>query len=206
MDSTDRDRRIEGLFDRFVDDHRPERLKRLEDACAGDTALFMAVSALLDADVAAVPILDAGAAVLASTLLEASERPSIPGRFGRYVILQHIDDGGMGSVYLAEREGLGDQVAVKFLHDPWSSPARRRRFASEQRMLAALKHPGIARLYDAGVEDDRPWFAMEYVPGRSIVQHCKAESLPCRQRLLLFRDACQAVAYAHRNLTVHLDL
>lgn len=112
----------------------------------------------------------------------------------------------MGTVYLAERDGLGDRVAVKFLRDPWNSPSRQESFAREQRTLAGLSHRYIARLYDAGVTEGTPWFAMEYVPGLPITEHCRRNGLGLRARLELFLAACEAVNYAHRNLTVHLDL
>src|SRR5205085_9929229 len=60
----------------------------------------------------------------------------------------------LGVVFLAERTDLGTTAAVKILRDAWLSPARRRRFADEQRTLARLNHPSIARLFDAGVLDD----------------------------------------------------
>ena len=80
----------------------------------------------------------------------------------------------MGVVYLAERSDLGTQVAIKFLRDAWLSPARRERFASEQRTLAQLNHSSIARLYDADTLDDgTPWFVMEYVEGVPLTEYCR---------------------------------
>ena len=66
-------------------------------------------------------------------------------------------------------------MAIKILRDAWLSPARRERFASEQRTLAQLKHPSIARLYDAEtLPDGTPWFVMEYVEGVPITEYCRA--------------------------------
>lgn len=146
-------------------------------------------------------------ATLAGELLDEEEISApAPWRFGRYAIHEYLGEGGMGAVYLAEREGLGDRVAVKFLRDPWNSPGRRENFAREQRTLAGLTHPYIARLYDAGDANGIPWFAMEYVRGVSITEYAKTSGLGLRGRLELFRAACSAVSYAHRNLIVHLDL
>ena len=79
----------------------------------------------------------------------------------------------MGVVYLAERADLGSLVAIKILRDAWLSPARRERFATEQRTLAQLNHPSIARLYDADtLPDGTPWFVMEYVEGEPITEYC----------------------------------
>lgn len=113
----------------------------------------------------------------------------------------------MGVVHLAERDDLGSRVAIKLLRDSSLSPARRERFAAEQRMLAQLNHPSIARLYDAdALEDGTPWFAMEYVDGLPLTEYCARNSLTVDQRLQLFREVCEAVQHAHRHAVIHRDL
>ena len=87
-------------------------------------------------------------------------------------------------VYLAERIDLGSLVAIKLLRDAWLSPARRERFASEQRTLAQLNHPSIARLYDADTLDDgTPWFVMEYVEGVPLTEYCAQHACSIEERL-----------------------
>src|SRR4029079_8337797 len=114
---------------------------------------------------------------------------------------------GMGVVFLAERTDLHSQAAIKILRDAWLSPARRQRFATEQRTLASLNHPSIARLYDAGaLSDGTPWIVMEYVDGVPITDYCRTQSRSIRERLDLFRSVCDAVQYAHQNLVIHRDL
>jgi serine/threonine-protein kinase len=160
---------------------------------------------LLEADAAGVhPVLRQDLTALAGYLLE--EEPSTPSDFDRYTILGFLGQGGMGSVYLAQRVDLGDLVAIKFLREDWSSPERRDRFAAEQRTLANLSYRHIAKLYDAGVENGTPWFAMEYVKGTPVTTYCQTNQLGLNERLRLFRAVCEAVAYAHRSLIVHLDL
>jgi serine/threonine protein kinase len=89
------------------------------------------------------------------------EIPASLREIGHYRIERLLGEGGMGVVYLAHREDLGSQVAIKLLRDGWMSPARRERFTSEQRTLAQLNHPSIARIYDADtLADGTPWFAM----------------------------------------------
>jgi serine/threonine protein kinase len=113
----------------------------------------------------------------------------------------------MGVVYLAERPDLGSRVAIKVLRDAWLSPARRNRFAAEQRTLAQLNHPGIARLYDADtLADGTPWFVMEYVEGVPLTEYCAAHQRTIEQRLALFRAVCEAVQYAHEHGVIHRDL
>src|SRR5690606_38698363 len=118
-----------------------------------------------------------------------------------------IGEGGMGVVYLAEREDLGTSAALKILRDAWLSPARRERFLSEQRTLAQLNHPAIARLYDAGrLRDGTPWIVMEYVDGTPITEHCRARGSTIRERLRLLRAVCEAVQHAHGHAIIHRDL
>jgi eukaryotic-like serine/threonine-protein kinase len=202
----DRFQRVDEWFEHLLDLPAEMRERALDALRDEDSDLAGRVKALLDADAAVPTVLQLDAAGLAATLLEGAGGAVLPGRLGRYALREHLGEGGTGSVFLAQREDLGDLVALKFLNDPWSSPARRRRFGSEQRTLANLNHRSIARLYDAGVADARPWFAMEYVQGRTIVDHAAAHQLSLRQRLALFRDVCDAVSYAHRHLVVHLDL
>jgi eukaryotic-like serine/threonine-protein kinase len=199
-------RRIEDLFEQLVDEPPSRQQARLESVREHDPQLASAVAALLKAEVDRHPVLEQDIATLAGGLLDVDGASRMPPRIGAYVLERHLGEGGMGSVYLARRDGLGDLVALKLLRDPWSSPAQRRRFASEQLLLAALNHRYIARLYDAGVTGDTPWFAMEYVSGPSLVEYCRQRGATLRERLALLRAACEAVSYAHRNLTVHLDL
>ena len=113
----------------------------------------------------------------------------------------------MGIVYLAERADLGSQVAIKVLRDAWLSPARRARFATEQRTLAQLNHPLIARLYDADTSSDgTPFFAMEYVEGVPLSEYCRQHGRSLETRLRLFREVCESVIYAHQHTVIHRDL
>lgn len=197
--------RVEEIFESLADLPRSEQRRLLEKMCGSDSGLLNDVDSLLIADATAQPLLDESLPSLAGMLFDTPA--PVPGKVGRYIIQNLLGEGGMGAVYLAEREGLGDLVAIKFLRDAWGSPIRRERFASEQRLLARLTHRSVARLYDAGVIDQTPWFAMEYVDhGVPVTQYCRDHPCPLRRRLELFVAACEAVSCAHRNLTVHLDL
>jgi serine/threonine-protein kinase len=202
----ERAQRIEDIFERVSEEPPSEQRGRLDELCEGDNELAAEVWALLEADSAQHAILDGSGAELACGLLDSGPGLALPRRFGRFTIRKYLGEGGVGSVYLADRDDLGDTVAIKFLHDSWTSPSRRQRFAAEQRTLAGLNHRYIARLYDAGVTDGTPWFAMEYVEGLPITDFCSARKLDLRERLHLFRCVCEAVRCAHRSLTVHLDL
>jgi serine/threonine protein kinase len=113
----------------------------------------------------------------------------------------------MGAVYLAERiDGeVEQQVAIKVVRAGMEPAVFHDRFLAERQILAALNHPGIAHLFDAGhTPDGRPYLVMEYVDGVSIDQYCA--SFDVRNILKLFLLVCDAVAYAHRNLIIHRDL
>ena len=130
-------------------------------------------------------------------------------QIGPYRLERTLGSGGMGSVWLAERvDGvLKRRVALKLPHLGGTRAALAERMARERNILAALEHPNIARLYDAGVAaDGRPYLALEYVEGESIDRYCARQSLGVPQRLELVLQVARAVAYAHQHLVVHRDL
>ena len=127
-------------------------------------------------------------------------------RCGPYRLLGVIGRGGMGAVYLAERADgeVAQKVAVKLL-PPGASNPQQERFLQERQILAALAHPNIARMLDAGrLDSGQPFLTMEYVEGKPIDSFLSAS--PLRQKITLFLKVCAAVAYLHRNLVVHRDL
>ncbi|HEY9714627.1 MAG TPA: serine/threonine-protein kinase, partial [Chroococcales cyanobacterium] len=127
--------------------------------------------------------------------------------FGPYKLGRLLGQGGMGLVYLAEREDLGNQVAIKILRDAWLHPSRRERFESERKVLAQLNHPCIAHLYDAHTfSDGTPWLVMEYVEGLPLTEYCRTHNCSVDRRLQLFRAVCEAVQYAHEHAIIHRDL
>ena len=199
--------RIQAVFNEATEKPASERRPFLEAACGDDPDLLAEVLDLLEEESRGGSLLDQGVAHLADRVLGAGRLPASPGTIGRYRLTTMLGEGGMGTVYLAEREDLGHQVAVKVLRDAWLSPARRDRFTKEQRILAQLNHPSIARIYDANVADDgTPWFAMEYVQGVPLTQFCRSRACPIQMRLQLFHEVCDAVLHAHQHLVVHCDL
>lgn len=141
--------------------------------------------------------------------MSASGAPRDPVRIGPYRVLKRIARGGMGVVYLAQREGPLPvrPVALKVLRAGAAVEDVLVRFSRERAVLAALDHPNIARLLDAGESDTgEPWFAMEFVEGLPVDDFCDAHRLGVSQRVELFRHICDAVHQAHRNLVIHRDL
>jgi eukaryotic-like serine/threonine-protein kinase len=200
--------RIQQLFHGAADLKTEERRAYLEGECAGDSDLAEEVESLLDADAEGAPLLDSGIGAAARAVMNDVHSPvALRATFGAYHILELLGEGGMGVVYLAQRADLGTYAAIKILRDAWLSPSRRERFASEQRTLAQLNHPAIARLYDAdSLPDGTPWFVMEYVRGQPLTDYAEAHDCSIEERLRLFRVACEAVLHAHQHAVIHRDL
>lgn len=182
-----------------------EALEQAEEARAafvtaranGDGALASRTLALLDVAVLGDFVTGGGAAAAYETL--------VPAEAGNYHIEREIGRGGMGAVYLGRRKaGDFDHVAaVKIVR---RSAALSERLRAERRLLAGLRHPNIAQLYDGGeTPDGAPYFIMEYVDGQPLHAWLEGEP-PLKDRLAVFKGACAGVAYAHRNLIVHRDL
>jgi serine/threonine protein kinase/Tfp pilus assembly protein PilF len=204
---TARLKRIQGLFLEAADRPEAERSAFLETVCGDDADLRADVLSLLQEDASGGSLLDGDVSQVARHILNESPGTHPPKELGPYRLLRLLGEGGMGVVYLAERADLGSQVAIKILRDAWLSPARRERFAAEQRTLAQLNHPSIARLYDADtLPDGTPWFVMEYVEGVSIAAYCRAHQCSIEEGLRLFRSVCEAVQYAHGHAIIHRDL
>lgn len=141
-------------------------------------------------------------------LAPAAPAPRISERIGPWQPGRLLDSGGMGAVYEAERAdgSYAKRVALKLVH-PGLGESFGARFRHERAILARLDHPGIARLLDGGVAPDgRPFLVMERVDGQTITRYAAEHSLPVAERLQLFLQACDAVAYAHQALVVHRDL
>ncbi len=197
--------RVQALFHAALELPEAERQAFVERECAGDPGLAADVLAMLEADAHGETILDSGLAGVAGDVLREPE--PVPRTIGPYRLVRLLGEGGMGVVYLAEREDLGQRVAVKLLRDASLSPLRRERFTEEQRVLARLVHPSIAQLHDAAaLPDGTPYFVMEYGEGVPITEWWAARRSSLRERLRLFRTLCEAVHFAHRHAIVHRDL
>src|SRR5690606_13244173 len=132
-----------------------------------------------------------------------------PTRIGPWSIVSLLGQGGMGTVYLAERaDGAYERrVALKLMRRDMIAPDERRRFLDERQILARISHPCIATFIDGGVTDEgRPWYVMEYIDGRPITEWCDANRLDVAQRIALFTRVCDAVQHAHGALVVHRDI
>ena len=130
-------------------------------------------------------------------------------RIGNYRIIKMIGHGGMGQVYLSERDDgtFSKKVALKCIKKGMDSEEILKRFKYERQILAGLQHTNIAQLYDGGLTPDgRPYIVMEYIEGEAIDAYCDKLKLNVDSRLRLIRKVCSAVQYAHQKLVVHRDL
>ncbi len=136
--------------------------------------------------------------------------PIQPGTLiGPWRLLRPLGEGGMSTVWLAERadDQVLRQVALKLPHAGPGQELLAQRLLRERNILAALEHPHIARLYEVGVtEAGTPYLVMECVEGHTLLAHADAQCLSVAQRLALFQQVLRAVQYAHAKLVLHRDL
>ena len=128
---------------------------------------------------------------------------------GPYRLLREIGHGGMSTVWLVNRSDgqMQRDIALKLPHIFLHQASFSERFSRERDILAALTHPNIARLYDAGISHaGQPYLAMEYVEGAPLLEHCDTRRLSVDARVELFLQVLDAVRYAHSKLVLHRDL
>ncbi len=129
-------------------------------------------------------------------------------QIGPYKIISILGEGGYGIVYLADQhEPVRRRVALKVIKPGMDSRQVIARFEAERQALALLDHPNVAHVHEAGTTGTgRPFFAMEYVKGVSIVEHCDRHKLSVEERLELFLQVCEAVQHAHQKGIIHRDI
>lgn len=199
--------RVQEEFHRLADQPRHIQEEALHALEAEDAEVADELRSMLAADSAGATLLDRGVAAAAQELLgdEPTALPRVA--FGPYRAERFLGAGGSGVVYLGYRADLDAHAAVKVLREAWLSPQRRERFHLEQRVLASLEHPHIARLLDAdSLDDGTPWIALEYVEGKPLVEWAQANALTLEQRLQLFRQVCDTMRFAHDRGVIHRDL
>jgi tRNA A-37 threonylcarbamoyl transferase component Bud32/tetratricopeptide (TPR) repeat protein len=177
---------IDALLDQALDQPAEQRAAWVAQLPPGYTALKSDVEKLL-----------------------ARGQPDAVTQIGPWRLLQKIGEGGMASVWLAERSDglLKRPVAVKLPHGGWQRGIHAERLKREREVLARLDHPNIARLLDAGIgADGQPYLALEYVDGAPIDDYCRAHGLGTEARLRLFLEVTGAISAAHRMLVIHRDL
>ncbi len=132
---------------------------------------------------------------------------AVGSQVGKFRLLAHAGDGGMGSVWKAEDQTLGRIVALKFLPEVLTNaPEARRRFHREARAASRLSHPGIATVFETGEFEGRPFIAIEWIDGETVSDLVARGPLPIADALRIVRDAAAALAHAHSHGVLHRDV
>jgi tetratricopeptide (TPR) repeat protein len=195
---------VREAFDRALELDGRLRTSFLVELADRDPDLADEVRRLLEADADPKSLLEGGPT---DVLLEGG--PGMDAIVGPYRLDEMLGEGGMGVVFRANRirGDFEQEVALKLVRRGLASAETVERFRAERQILARLRHPNIAHLLDGGVTDEgRPWFALELVPGQTIIEHVEQNDLTLEERVWLFLTVCDAVQFAHRNLVVHRDL
>src|SRR5436190_13852259 len=208
MTPSDRARRIAEIVEEALDCDASARPSFLDNTCDDDLELREEVESLLGYQKEAGSFIEAPAYKNAAVELAGEGGELKPGDLlGDYQILSLLGEGGMGEVYLAEDSNLHRRVAVKLVKPGFGRANLLRHFRREEKILAGLTHPNIARLYGGAVTPEGvPYFVMEYVEGERLDSYCHVRKLKLAERLQLFRKVCSAVFYAHQHLVIHRDL
>ncbi len=205
-------RQVKKLFDQTIDLPKSEQSSFLKKNC-NDSEIINEVLGLIAAEESnqTVSVKGLNTIVISGAhKLIFQEQGLNPGdQVGAYRIQKLIGQGGMGSVYLANRtdEQFEQNVAIKITHQTIKDSELSVRFAFERQVLGQLEHPYIARIYDAGrTIDEHPYIIMEYVDGENIIDYCNRNQLSLNARITLFNQVCEAVHYSHQKGIIHRDL
>jgi len=212
----ERFKKIKTIFHDALDLDGDERESFLRSACAGDGELRKKVDKLLSNEADSKSFLETPLVNYPDRVEDRS--PLVGKTIGRYRLRRIISSGGMGTVYEAVQSHPRRTVAVKVMRRGFESDEAIRRFESEARILARLRHPNIAQVIEAGScgKDGRalekgeaglPFFVMEYIPDAlSVTEYARVKDLPVGDRLRLFVQACDAVYHGHQKGIIHRDL
>ncbi|MBS0460957.1 MAG: serine/threonine protein kinase [Proteobacteria bacterium] len=198
--------RVKALFDQALEIAPGERTAWVASACTGDDELRAELERWLRAEASLGDFLESVPAPVAQTVAAATAHDD-PQRFGAWRVLRALGAGGMGQVWLGERDDGQFEQRVAIKQVAWPTQDLIRRFGEERRILARLDHPNIARLIDAGMDvRGAPYLVMEYVDGEPITPWAHAHGLDLAARVRLFLPVLEAVQSAHSQLVVHRDI
>ena len=194
--------KIDAIFDDVLDSPESEREKLICDRCGGDEKLARRLRDLLYAASRGDDSLeDPSFGGMIEELDVDPLSPPICKRIGKYAITRLIGQGGMGAVYLGERDDkeFRQKVAIKLISPIFTDKANSANFRRERQILAKLNHPSIAALLDGGTTDTgTPYLVMEYVEGVSLTEYIQREDTSIRRRIDLFLEIGEAGKFAHQ--------
>jgi len=201
--------RLQQLFHQTLESAPEQRTALLDRECAHDAELRADVERLLSANDRAGGFISEPVIITHDIAFAAEDASQLGRRVGAYRLIRELGRGGMGAVYLAERDdgAFEQRVAIKLIKRGMDTDHVLSRFRAERQILASLDHPNIARLMDGGTTPDGlPYFAMEYIEGQAIDTFAESSRLSVEDRLRLFLQVCDAVAYAHTRGVIHRDI
>ncbi len=214
-----RQARVFDIFGRVCDLPPAECETALDKECGEDAQLRASVESLLRHDRLEDRLLDGDSTILEAPPAAArSTHGWHPEKVGRYRIIRALGSGGMGIVYEAEQESPKRRVALKVMNAAMGlQPSVVERFAREGQIQARLTHPGIAQVYESGVDTPPgsvgphagrgvPFLAMELVRGETLTAFVRDRGLSPRERIAVMLDVCDAVSFAHQRGVIHRDL
>ena len=190
------------ICDRVLDAPESARAALIDEACGEDAELRAAVNSVLGA-------ITSADAAFGETVADSFTAEQLVGRtLGGCRLVELLGEGGMGAVYLGERETdeFTQRVAVKVVRTRFLSKTLLERFNAERQILAGLNHPYIAGLIDGGTDDGVPYLVMEYIDGQPIDVALDAARVDLPGRIEMLQKVALAVHAAHQNLVVHRDI
>ncbi len=195
---------VRRIFLEVADLDGVDRAGRLDQLCGSDAELRGEVESLLRHD---RPDQEPGPSAARRDPDDVVVMRASGDEVGVYRLESRLGAGGFGEVWTAtQADPIRRTVAIKLLHVTGVT-GMSARFHAERQVLATLRHPRIARIIDAGTLDDgTPWFAMDLVDGRPILEAAGSLELDESSRIRVFLELCEAVASAHRRGVIHLDL
>jgi serine/threonine protein kinase len=202
--------KISEIIETALEKTEPERSTYLTQICGEDTELRNEIESLLSYEETENDVFE-NKQINPLNFAEIDKIPSsyIGKQIGKYKITKPLGEGGMGAVFLGERNDgeFEQEVAIKLLKQGFVSKVALSRFIAERKILARLHHRYIAQLLDGGTtEEGMPYLIMEYVEGLPLLEYCREKNLGLKERLELFQNICSAVQYAHQHLVIHRDL
>ncbi|HET7498045.1 MAG TPA: serine/threonine-protein kinase [Candidatus Eisenbacteria bacterium] len=203
---TERWAQVGELFEAALRQPREQRAAFVKESCAGDRELETEVRSLLASHDAAGGFLEPEGGGIS---LPFPEGPAPGQSIGSWRVVRPLATGGMGVVYLVEREDgqFHQRGALKLIRHGLATQEMVQRFLRERQILATLDHPNMARLLDGGTTPEGlPWLVMEYVEGVPLYEWCSEKAPTLRERLRLFLALCGSVEAAHRRLVLHRDI
>ncbi len=206
------------IFEHLITLDESEQQKYIDETCSNDPELKKLLSQLLathnnlntynsdqiESDLIAVLSENTEAELPAESSITIDHI-----NFKGYQVIQKLDSGGMGDVFLCKptNKDFSNQVAIKLLKADSTEGQSKQRFLHEQKILSRLKHPNISTFIDASfTSDERPYVVMEYCEGEPIISFSNNNQLSVKERIDIFLKLCDAVQYAHNNLIIHRDI